>query len=231
MLERLRTYWSRSSDLEPRGDAEAQRQAALFRLSADLAAVLDEEEVCQRVVSGLQATLGYDFVAFFLADESTGDRVMMASVGFVDPPKRLKTGEGISGTAMLEGQLRYTADVHQEARYFYGMGGSEVDVPVMIGGKVGGVLVAESKKINDFTPHDFGILTAASQQAGLAIEKARLVAVERRRADEMEALRATLTELTAELELPVLLQAIVERASVLLGGAGGELGLYDPNGS
>ena len=199
MLDRLRIYWSQLSDQEPRGDDEAQRQAALFRLSADLAAVLDEEEVCQRVVSGLQATLGYDFVAFFLADESTGDRVMMASVGFEAPPKRLQTGEGISETALLEGQLRYTADVHQESRYFYGMGGSEVDVPVKIGGKVGGVLVAESKKPNDFTLQDFEILTAASQQAGLAIEKARLIAVERKRADEMEALRATLTELTAEL--------------------------------
>ena len=40
-------------------------------------------------------------------------------------------------------------------------------------------------------------------------------------------MRATLTELTAELELPVLLKAIVERASGLLNAAGGELGLYD----
>ena len=229
MLDRLRTYWSPRIDQDSGGGDETRRQAALFRLSADLAAVLEESEVCRRVVAGLHATLGYDFVAFFLVDESTGERVMMDSIGFVDPPARLKVGEGISEMAMLEGQLRYTEDVNQEPNYFYGMGGSEVDVPVMINGEVGGVIVAESKKINDFGPEDFEILTAASQQAGLAIEKARLIAVERQRADELEALRTTLTELTAELELPVLLQAIVERASVLLDGAGGELGLYDPD--
>ncbi|MCJ7536055.1 MAG: PAS domain S-box protein [Anaerolineales bacterium] len=230
MLENLRTYLSRRFEPEPGEDSEAQRQAALFRLSADLAAALDERDVCQRVVVGLHDTLGYDFVAFFLVEESTGDRVMIASVGFVDPPVRLKAGEGLSELAFLDGQLRYTPHVNQEPGYFYGMGGSEVDVPVRIGGEVTGVLIAESKQRADFGPKDFEILTAASQQAGLAIEKNRLITVERRRADELEALRATLTELTAELELQVLLRAIVERASVLLNGAGGELGLYDDIG-
>lgn len=229
MLENLKGIWSRWVAQEPGEGSESQRQDALLRLSADLAAVLDVNEVCQRVVSGLQETLGYDFVAFFLVDAATRDRVMMASVGFVDPPERLTPGEGISEYAYLDGRLRYTPDVTQEKEYFQGMGGSEVDVPVKIGDKVGGVIVAESKKLNDFTADDFEVLTAASQQAGSAIEKARLIAMERQRADELEALRATLAELTSELELPVLLQAIVERASILLKGAGGELGLYDPN--
>ena len=35
--------------------AQARRQAALFRLSAELAAALDEAEVCWRVVRGLMA--------------------------------------------------------------------------------------------------------------------------------------------------------------------------------
>ena len=54
--------------------AQARRQAALFRLSAEFAATLDEAEVCRRVVDGLHDTLGYDFVALFLVDRATGDR-------------------------------------------------------------------------------------------------------------------------------------------------------------
>ena len=165
MLERLRTYWSQHFEQEAGQDAEAQLKAALFRLSADLAAAPDEKDVCQRVVAGLHDTLGYDFVAFFLVEEISGDRVMAACVGFVDPPKRLKAGQGLSEFAFLEGQLRYTPDVNQEPDYFYGMGGSEVDVPVRIGGEVGGVLIAESKKHADFDSKDCEILTAASQQA------------------------------------------------------------------
>ena len=202
-------------------------QAALYRLSAELAAAQDEKEVCQSVVDGLHDTLGYDFVAFFLVEETSGKRVMAASIGFVDPPSPLADREGLSEQPLLDGKLQYTPNVTQDERYFYGMGGSEVDVPVRVGEKVIGVLVAESKKIDDFSPRDFELLTAASQQAGIAIEKARLLSEERQRADELDALRTTLTELTAELELPVLLEAIVDRAAGLLKAAGGELALYD----
>jgi hypothetical protein len=69
--------------------AQAQRNAALFRLSAELAATLDEAEVCRRVVDGLHGTLGYDYVGLYLMDETTGDRVHVASVGLVEPPPRM----------------------------------------------------------------------------------------------------------------------------------------------
>jgi PAS domain S-box-containing protein len=43
----------------------------------------------------------------------------------------------------------------------------------------------------------------------------------------LDALRTTIADITSELELPALLQAIVERAALLLDATGGELGLYD----
>ena len=107
------------------------------------------------------------------------------------------------------------------------MSGSEVDVPVRIGDEVLGVLVVESRQPHAFNQDDFEVLTAAAQQAGLAIEKARLLATERQRADELDALRITMAEVTAELELSALLQAIVERAAGLLDATLAELGLYD----
>jgi PAS domain S-box-containing protein len=207
--------------------AQARRQAALFRLSAELAAALDEDEVCQRVVRGLHDTLGYDVLAFFLVDQTTGDRVLAAGVGYDEPVTPLPPGEGLSEQPLLDGRLQYTPDVTEASNYTYGMWGSEVDVPVRIGDYVLGVLVAESRQPHAFGQDDFEVLTAAAQQAGLAIEKARLFAGERKRADELDALRSTIAEITSELELPALLQAIVERAAQLLDATGGELGLYD----
>jgi GAF domain-containing protein len=67
------------------------------------------------------------------------------------------------------------------------MGGAEVDLPVRIGGEVLGVLSAESRQPHAFNRDDLEVLTAAAQQAGLAIEKARLLAAERQRADELDA--------------------------------------------
>jgi PAS domain S-box-containing protein len=207
--------------------AQAVRQAALLRLSADLGAALDETEVCRRVVDGLHDTLGYDFVALFLVDPASGDRVHAASAGAIEPPDRIAPGEGLSERPLLDGHLHYSPDVSQEPGYIYWMGGSEVDVPIQIGGAVQGVLIVESKQRNAFDQDDFEVLTAAVQQAGLAIYNVRLLAAERARADELDALRATMAEITAELELSTLLQAIVERAAGLVDASGGELGLYD----
>ncbi|MDH4138304.1 MAG: hypothetical protein OEW09_16550, partial [Anaerolineae bacterium] len=88
--------------------AQAQRQAALLRLSAELAATLDEAEVCWRVVSGLRETLGYDVVVLLLLDETTGDRVVAAHVGYEELPARIGPGEGLSERPLLNGQLHYT---------------------------------------------------------------------------------------------------------------------------
>jgi PAS domain S-box-containing protein len=212
--------------------AQAQRQAALLRLSAELAAALDEDEVCRRVVNGLKDTLGYDVLALMLVEQATGDRVLTASVGFEKLATRLPPGLGLSERPLLDGQLHYTPDVTRAPRYVPGlggaeMGGAEVDIPVRIGGEVLGVLIAESQGPHAFAQDDFEVLTAAAQQAGLAIGKARLLAAERKRADELDALRTTLADLTAELELSTLLRTIVERAAGLLDATGGELGLYD----
>jgi signal transduction histidine kinase len=208
--------------------AQARRQSALFRLSAELAATLDENEVCRRVVDGLHDTLGYGHLVLWLVDESTGDRVSTASAAFPEiTPRRIPPGKGLSERPLLDGQLHYTPDVNQDPRYVPALGGAEVDVPVRIAGEVLGVLTAESKETHAFTQDDFEVLTAAAHQAGLAIEKARLLAEERQRADELDALRTTMADITAELELSALLQAIVERAAGLLGVTGGELGFYD----
>ncbi|MBN1658576.1 MAG: GAF domain-containing protein, partial [Anaerolineae bacterium] len=209
--------------------AQTVRQAALLRLSAELDATLSETDVGRRVVGGLHDTLGYDHVDLFLVDEATGARVPVASAGTPDIPRArvIYPGEGLSERPLFDGQLLYTPDVTQHDNYVPGLGGSEVDVPVRIGGQVRGVLIAESRQFDAFDQDDFEVLTAAAQQAGLAIEKARLLATERQRADELDALRTTMAEITAELELPTLLQAIVERATNLMNATGGELGLYD----
>ena len=83
----------------------SRRQAAMFRLSAAIAATHDEDEVYQSVVSGLHdEALGYDFLAVFLIDEETGDRVLRASVGWPDvpPDMRVHRGEGLSEQAVRE---------------------------------------------------------------------------------------------------------------------------------
>ena len=221
-----------------RDDAPARRQSSLLRLSAAIASAQTETDVCAAVVDGLHdEALGYAFLGVFLLDPATGDRVLSAAVGWADIPAglRVPAGRGLSARPLEDGQLRYTPDVTTEAAYVPGLStGSEVDVPLRASGEVFGVLVVESRSPNAFGHDDIEILTAAAQQAGIALARIRLldemhrmVATERRRADEREALLDTISDLSTELELSRLLEAVLARAVTLLGAAGGELATYD----
>jgi diguanylate cyclase (GGDEF)-like protein len=65
------------------------------------------------------------------------------------------------------------------------------------------------------------------QQAAVAIENARLYSSAQNQVDQLDALQATIADISAELELPKLLEAILKRAVILLNSTGGDLGLYE----
>jgi PAS domain S-box-containing protein len=217
----------------PRGHQHdgARRQAALLRLTSAIASATDEAGVYRSMVEGLHdEALGYNFLGAFLLDERTGDRVLQASVGWPDAPPffRAHPGEGLSERVLEDGQLHYTPDVSRAAAYVPSPArGAEVDVPLRVNGTVIGVLVVESPERNAFGTADFEILTAAADQASIAIGRARLLAEERRRVEEHKALLDTMADLSSDLELPRVLQAVLNRAVTLLGVTGGEVAIYD----
>jgi PAS domain S-box-containing protein len=213
------------------GNDAARRQAALLRLTAAIAAARTEAEIYGSMVNGLHdEALGYDFLGAFLLDEATGDRVLQASVGWPDVPAdwRVHRGQGLSERALQDGTLHYTPDVTRASQYLPSLAsGSELDIPLRVDGGTIGVLVVESSEPDAFGEDDFEILTAAANQASIAIGRARLLEDERRRADEHKALLDTMTDLTSELELSRVLQAVLVRAVALLGVTGGEVAIYD----
>ena len=211
--------------------ALARRQSALLRLGSAIAAAHTEQEICESVVSGLRdEALGYTFLGVFLLDPPTGDRLLVASVGWkaARPGFRLTPGHGISERAILDGKLHYSPSVLRESNYEPTLNsGSEVDVPLIIDGDVVGVLAVESTQPESFDESDFEILTAAANQASIAIARARLIVAQQRRADEQHAVLASMTDLLSQRELPKTLQATLERSVALLGVTGGELAIFD----
>ncbi len=209
----------------------ALRQAALLRLTTGIASAENEHEVHESMVSGLHDdALGFSFLGVFLLDPGTGDRVLQASRGWKDVPPnwRVPRGVGISEQAMQDGRLHYTPDVTRDARYLPSLRtGSEVDVPLRLDGETIGVLVVESSEPDAFAEEDFEILTAAVNQASIAIGRARLLASERRRADEHKALLDTIADLSGDLELPRVLESVLRRAVALLGVTGGEVAIWN----
>lgn len=212
-------------------DDVARRQAALLRLTTAIAAATDEADVYLSLVNGLHdEALGYDFLGAFLLDETKGDRVLQSSMGWRDAPPgwRVHAGQGLSERALADGRLHYTPDVTRAAGYLPSLAsGSELDVPLRVDGKMIGVLVVESTMPNAFGEADFEILTAAADQSGIAIGRARLLAEERRRVSEQKALLDTIADLSSDLELPRVLQAVLNRAVTLLGITGGEVAIFE----
>ena len=202
----------------------ALRQAALLRLSEQIAAAHDEGEIYRSVVNGLcDPALGYDYVGVFLLDPATGERVMKARVGWANLPDefRIPAGQGLSARPLQDGKLHYTPQVTADPRYVTGLStGSEVDVPLKIDDTPAGVLVVESREPDAFGPDDFEILTAAANLAAIAVGRLRLV-------DTQRALIATMADLSSELELEKLLDAVLDRAVALLGAAGAELAVLE----
>lgn len=176
-----------------------QRQSALLRLSSTIVEAQDEREICERVVDGLHdPALGYDRLALFMLNESTGERVLRASAGT----------DALADVASLSSA-------------------TELKVPLKVADKVIGILAVESAEPDAFDREDYEIINAAVNQASIAIARARLLVSERQRADEQKALFDTMADLSSERELSKLLQAALERAVRLLAVTGGELAIYD----
>jgi len=216
-----------------------QRRAEQFRVISEvghhITSILDVNDLLDEIVGLVKETFGYYLVDILLIEGN--DLVIRAVAGppFDDPPfqaSRIKVGEeGITGWVAGTGKPFLTSDVSQEPRYLSLSDAietrSELCVPLKTKDAVIGVLNIESDQLNAFDESDVMVLQSLANQAAVAIENAQLLAAERQRADELEALRTTLTDITAELELSALLQVIVERAAGLLDATGGELGLYD----
>jgi len=183
------------------------------------------------VVRGLHdEALGYNFLGLFLLDAATGERILRSSIGWKSVPEnyRVPKGAGISARAMADRKLHYTPDVTRDASYIASLAsGSEVDVPLVVDGAAIGVLVVESSEPDAFGEYDFEILTAAADQAGIALARNRLLAQERRRADEHAALLDSMAALAGDLEIDRVLQMVLNRAVKLLGVTGGEVALFD----
>lgn len=176
----------------------AQRQEALYHLSAELAKEQGVREICAVAVRALRERLGYDFAGLFLIDPETGERVLQAHSGWDDAPEgwRIPPGMGISRHAVEEGRLRYWPDVTQLPDYLPGLRNShtEADVPIKIGDTVIGLLILEKEEINAFTQEDFDLFQTVANQIAVALESARLFEATQRSEAELRALFSAMTD-------------------------------------
>jgi len=214
----------------------AQQLAVLNQLANEMTGLLEVKELCNTVAERLYQAFDYYNIAIFTANNMTQELILQANVGPYEshgqPGEfRLAFGERIIGRAAQSGQLIVVNDTQKDPNFLAIPDTntcSEVAIPLKVGKQLIGVICVDSNRRNAFDDSDVAALTTVADQLALALEKARLFAETRQRAEQLEALRQVTQDLMVLRDLDTLLHQIINRAIPLLNGTSGGIYLYRP---
>lgn len=188
---------------------------ALFDTAGDLAASRDLDTVLQAIVRRARLLLGTDTAYLTLPDEAAGDtymRVTDGSVSVLFQTLRLSLGDGLGGLVAQSARPYATPDYRTDER-FHHTGTIDagvldeglvaiIGVPLLLGGRVIGVLFAADRSPRAFSPDEVALLCSLAAHAAIALDTAKSLADT----------RAALAELNSANELIRAHSAAVQRA-------------------
>ncbi|MEV6106138.1 GAF domain-containing protein [Streptomyces sp. NPDC051940] len=170
--------------------------AALYETAGDLSSLRDLEAVLQAIVRRARALLGTDVAYLMLNDPRHNDTYMRVTDGIrTDDFKRtrLPLGAGLGGLVARDAVPYATADYFADARFEHiiddivrGEGIVSIQgVPLTLGDRVIGVLMAANRRSRPFADHEVALLVSLANHAAIAIENATLFQDVRRAVEEL----------------------------------------------
>ncbi len=194
---------------------DQQLLTTLFDLGRQVTAVLDLDELLQRIPQLISRLIEFSSFAVYLIDARRHDVYIAYAVGYPEDRgrgTRLAVGQGLIGAAIAEELPVRSGDVHTDPRYVEFVPGtrSELVVPLRRKGKVIGALNLLSPCVDRFTELDEAILRQFAAAVAVGIENARLFEQERQYADMMETLAEVGREVSSILDLDALLTRLAQ---------------------
>ena len=185
----------------------------LFELGREVTAVLDLDELLQKIPQLISRLTNFQAFAVYLLDPQGEELRIAYSVGYPDERARtlrLKVGQGLVGAAVAEGKPILVNDVTADPRYVEAVPGSraELVVPLRRKGRVIGALNMLSDTAGRFTDTDELVLRQFGAHVAVAIENARLFEYERHYTSTLETLSEIAREFAAILNVDELLTRI-----------------------
>ncbi len=121
-------------------------------------------------------------------------------------------GDGIIGAAAQLGQAIRVGDVRKDSRYLPAAEEvrSEMAVPLIVRGRVIGVMDIESREPDYFTPGQQKILTLVASRIGTAVENARLFESAQKQAETLMLLNEIGRETNSTLQVEEVLRRAAE---------------------
>ena len=231
--DRARAGERDQAEVLAREQAARRDAAALSAVGQALVQSLDTESVGRHIAEAIRALLGGTLSVLWELEHTTNRLVAVATSGSGSPfPRgtRIPQNEMLAGFAVTEGRPVSTSNILTDPRLTLtpetralveqSGHGSVLAVPLTIGGRVTGVLAVGDVTGRAFGTEEIRRLQDFANQAAIALEKARLFALETSRREQLEALAHVQRDLSAELDLDRLLGLIVERAGRLFEGTG-----------
>jgi signal transduction histidine kinase/ActR/RegA family two-component response regulator len=231
--ERARAGERDQAEVLAREQAARRDAAALSAVGQTLVQSLDTESVGRHIAEAIRALLGGTLSVLWELEHTTNRLVAVATSGSGSPfPRgtRIPQNEMLAGFAVTEGRPVSTSNILTDPRLTLtpetralveqSGHGSVLAVPLTIGGRMTGVLAVGDVTGRAFGTEEIRRLQDFANQAAIALEKARLFALETSRREQLEALAHVQRDLSAELDLDRLLGLIVERAGRLFEGTG-----------
>lgn len=189
-------------------------------VSAQIANVLDLDELAKRVTGLIQRTFQYYYVAIFtLRERSTAMRFRASAMTSPMKGKRsgrvaleVEIGQGLIGQAAAQGEQIFVPDVHKDPRYRFidvlPETRSEVVLPLKIEDRVLGVLDVQSDLPNAFHPNDLLVLGALADTIARAVDGANLYNNLRRHSDQLILIADVGKTVSSTLELNALMNNV-----------------------
>src|SRR5438105_4160844 len=189
-----------------------QKIALLYDASQAVLSTVDLDEVLTQILNIARNYFHLQNVAILLLDKETQELTVRTQIGWDEGQDRVKLqlGVGITGTAAVQKRPIYAPDVRKDPRYIPSSKHtqSELAVPLMVRDEVVGVLDCQSSNVDHFDKDTIDLLTLFSTQASMALQNAKIYALERRRASQLEAINAIAQQTTAVLDVRELLSKV-----------------------
>src|SRR5579864_947616 len=189
-----------------------QKIAVLYDASRAVLSTFDLDEVLNHILTILRDCFQLRTGAVLLLDPVKQELYFRASLGRndMDFSYRVPLDRGLTGAAARLKRPVYAPDVAKDPRYIQNVPEtqSELAIPLMVREQIVGVLDLQSDQPDFFDADMIDLLTLFSTQASMALENARLYALERRRADQLEAINAVARQTTAVVDLDELLTVV-----------------------